>query len=93
MTAQKYPSCNRLLGATVEFRQHGQIIRTGTVEAAMPDSSALWLASDGVDPRTMYEGAEKYEAWVEPRELTGTGCYRMTTSLLYAKDHEQPSMR
>lgn len=93
MTARKYPSWNRLIGAAVEIRQHGQTIRTGTVEEAMPDSSALWLASDGVHPRTMYETALKYEAWVEPQELTGTIVYRMTSYMLYPENHEQRSMR
>lgn len=93
MTTRKYPRWNLLIGASVEIRQHGQIIRTGTVEEAMPDSSALWLASNGVHPRTMYEAALKYEAWVEPQELTGTSGYRMTSSMLYPANHEQRSTR
>ena len=83
MTLHRYPSWNRLVGATVEIRQHGEPIRTGTVEAAMPDSSALWLASDGIHPRSMYEAALGYQVWVEPRELAGTNCYRMTSAMLY----------
>jgi hypothetical protein len=41
----------------------------------------------------MYEAALNYEAWVEPRQLTGTGCYRMTSSLLYPDDQDQRSTR
>ena len=93
MTLHKYPNWNRLIGATVEIRHHNHTIRTGTVDDAMPDSSALWLASDGVQPRTMYEAALKYEAWIEPRQLTGTNCYRMASSLLYPDSQEQRSAR
>jgi hypothetical protein len=93
MTLHRYLHWNRLIGAPVAIRQHGHTIRTGTVEDAMPDSSALWLASDGVQPRTMYEAALNYEAWVEPRQLTGTSCYRMTSSLLHPDDQEQRSTR
>lgn len=57
----------------------------------MPESSALWLASEGVHPRTMYEAALLYEAWVEPQELTGTSCYRMTSSSLYPENREHRS--
>ncbi|MFF1253917.1 hypothetical protein ACFVYC_15650 [Pseudarthrobacter sp. NPDC058329] len=85
MPAKNYASWNRLIGAVVEIRRYGQIIRTGTVEAAMPDSSALWLASNGNNPRTMYEASLGYQAWVQPQELAGTSCYRMTTGMLYAQ--------
>ena len=83
MTPKKYVRWSQLIGAIVEIREHGQTIRTGRVEEVMPDSSALWLASDGDNPRTMYEASRGYQAWVEPQELTGTSSYRMTTSMLY----------
>jgi hypothetical protein len=92
MTLCKYSDWNRLIGAIVEIRQHNDTIRIGTVDDAMADSSALWLASDGVQPRTLYEAALKYEVWIEPRQLTGTKCYRMTSSMLYP-DQEQRSTR
>ncbi|XAS68672.1 hypothetical protein V3C33_05080 [Micrococcaceae bacterium Sec5.7] len=59
----------------------------------MPDASALWLAADGVQPRALYEAALKYEAWVEPRQLAETSCYRMSSSLLYPDGQEQPLPR
>lgn len=92
MTLRKYSDWNRLIGAIVEIRQHNDTIRIGTVDDAMADSSTLWLASDGVQPRTLYEAALKYEAWIEPRQLRGTKCYRMTSSMLYP-DQEQRSTR
>ena len=83
MTFNKYFAWDRLIGARVEIRQCGRYVRTGIVDDAMPDSSALWLAPEGVHPRTMYEAALLYEAWVEPQVLTGSTCYRMTSVMLY----------
>jgi hypothetical protein len=60
------------VGATVQIRQHGHIIRTGTVDDAMADSTALWIAGDAAQPRTMYEAAHGIEVWTEPEE-TGDG--------------------
>jgi hypothetical protein len=59
----KYLSWDHIVGTRVEIRQNGQLIRIGTVEAVMPDSSIVWLASDGVQPRAMYEAALHYEVW------------------------------
>ncbi|MBT2548936.1 hypothetical protein [Arthrobacter sp. ISL-65] len=50
----------------------------------MPDSSALWLASDSTHSRAMYEAALQYQAWVKPQELDGRRTYRMTAAMLYA---------
>jgi hypothetical protein len=83
MTLSNYPDWSSLIGATVEIPRNGEIIRTGTVEDAMPDSSALWLPSDSTHSRTMYEAALQYEAWVKPQELDGTRAYRMTAAMLY----------
>lgn len=83
MPLKKYLTWDRLIGARVEIRQCGRHVRTGIVDNAMPDSSALWLAPEGVHPRTMYEASLLYEAWVEPQVLTGSTCYRMTSSMLY----------
>jgi hypothetical protein len=90
MSFRNYPTWSQLVGTTIEIRRHGRTIRIGTVEDAMPDSSALWLASDGVQPRTMYEAGQHYEAWVEPQEMTGTNSYRMTSSRLYPEDKSTP---
>ena len=43
---RQYIHWRRLIGESVEIRQHGQIIRTGTVDDAMADSTALWIAGD-----------------------------------------------
>ncbi|MFC9351753.1 hypothetical protein [Arthrobacter sp. NPDC057013] len=66
MALSNYPDWNRLIGATVEIRLNGHMIRIETVDDAMPDSSALWLAAGGAHARTLYEAALRYEAWVEP---------------------------
>lgn len=58
-----------LAGMEVEIRMEGQLIRTGTVEAVMPDSSMLWLSSDHNGGRTLFEAAEGYEVWAEPETL------------------------
>ncbi|MEJ1181045.1 MULTISPECIES: hypothetical protein [unclassified Pseudarthrobacter] len=83
MTLQNYPAWNRLIGAVVEIRQNGQVVSAGVVEDAMPDSSALWIAADGVQARSMYESALNYQVWVEPQQLAGKTCYRMTSAQLY----------
>jgi len=54
---RQYIHWRRLIGESVEIRQHGQIIRTGTVDDAMADSTALWIAGDATQPRTVYEAA------------------------------------
>ena len=68
----------RLIGETVQIRQHGHIIRTGTVDEAMTDSTALWIAGDAAQPRTMYEAAQGIEVWTEPDEA-GDGLFYWTT--------------
>jgi hypothetical protein len=47
---RQYLHWRRLIGATVQVRQHGQSIHTGTVHDAMPDSIALWIAGDAAQP-------------------------------------------
>lgn len=77
---RQYIHWRRHIGATVQIRQHGQIIRTGTVDDAMADSTALWIASDATQPRTMYEAALGIEVWTEPEEDEDGLCYHRTTS-------------
>ena len=84
MGLQNYPDWNRLIGAYVQIRRKNQVIRSGVVDDAMPDSSILWLASDGINPRAMFEAADGCAAWVEPQQLTGEASYRMTSFQLYA---------
>lgn len=76
-----------LVGARVEIRNGGRTVRAGTVEDAMPDSSVLWLAADGNQPRALYEAAEGYEAWTEPNESEGPDRYRYTADRLFLAAH------
>jgi hypothetical protein len=48
----------RAMGQFVEIRQDGRTLRTGVVEAVMPDSSILWISVDGTHPREMVERAD-----------------------------------
>lgn len=84
MALQNYSHWHRLIGALVEIRRYDQAVRTGFVEDAMPDSSVLGIAADGVHLRNMYEAAESYKAWVEPQQLTDEAAYTMTSAQLYS---------
>ena len=57
MAAELCMDWSNLVGLPVELRQQGKYIRSGVVDAAMPDSSALWLAAHGADDRQMFEAA------------------------------------
>ena len=57
---------NLLINVPVEIRHNGRVVRTGIVDDAMPDSSALWIAADANEPRQMYTVAEGYQVWVVP---------------------------
>lgn len=85
MTVYKHEDWNHLINTPVEIRQHGQTIRTGIVDSAMPDSSALWIAAEAIHPRQIYEAALGYEVWVVPQELSGSATYRMTSDLLFGE--------
>lgn len=85
MTAYRHNEWRQLVGAFVEIRQDYKAVRRGFVDDAMPDSSALWLAADEFHSRAIFEAAEGHVAWVEPQELTGEQCYRMTESALNLK--------
>jgi len=61
----KARSWSQLVGEWIEIWQAGQHLRSGLVVDAMPDSSALWLAADGVNPRKAFEKSEGHEAWLE----------------------------
>jgi hypothetical protein len=55
----------KLRGAKVEVRLGKTVVRIGFVDEVMADSSAIWLAFDGVQPRAMYDAGSGYEVWVE----------------------------
>ena len=87
MTLANYSLWSALIGARVEIRHSGAVIRTGIVEDAAADSSVLWIAAEGIEPRAMYEAALGYEAWVKRQMLNAGTCfqYRMTTENLYPR--------
>lgn len=82
-TPRKHGDWSLLINALVEIRHHGMAIRTGFVEDAMPDSSALWLAADASRPRQMFEAAQGHQVWVTPQELSGDLNYRMTATQIF----------
>ena len=77
---RQYIHWRRLIGTTVQIRQHGQIIHTGTVDDAMADSTALWIAGDAAQPRTMYDAALGIEVWTEPDEAEDGLCHHRMAS-------------
>ena len=75
MPSYRQEEWNQLVGAFVEVRNNKRRLRSGLVDAAMPDSSALWLAADGFDGRTLISKAEGFEVWVEHQQLEGGSAY------------------
>jgi hypothetical protein len=83
MTRYRHHEWARLIGAPVEIRKDGEVIRAGVVDDAMPDSSMVWIASDQQAPRTLFEASRGFQVWVEPKLLQGVITYRMTTQALH----------
>jgi hypothetical protein len=83
VTPRKHVEWSLLINALVEIRRYGKAIRTGFVEDAMPDSSALWLAADAAHSRQMFESAQGHQVWVAPQELSGDLNYRMTAAQIF----------
>jgi hypothetical protein len=79
----KHDDWTQLVNAPVEVRRYGQTVRTGVVDNVMPDSSALWIAAEGIHPRQLFEAALAYEVWVGPQELSGAAAYRLTSNPLF----------
>lgn len=52
-----------LIGCRVELRRGGQVVRTGEVEDATPDSSVLWLRFDGHHGRQLVAKADGYDVF------------------------------
>lgn len=63
----------RLVGAEVDVRQFGRAVRKGTVDAATPDGSMVWVARQGVDERTLLHKADGHELWLAASELQRLG--------------------
>lgn len=83
---------SNLVGVPVQLHRHGKYIRSGVIDAAMPDSSLLWLAADGADERQMFEAALGYQAWICPEELTGDLRFKMAKNTLDAVDENAAAM-
>ena len=74
---------SKLIDALVEVRHDGRVIRTGIVEDAMPDTSALWVAADANDSRQLFDASQGHQVWVTPRQLLGAFRYRMTADQFF----------
>lgn len=74
---EKYLDWPRLIGLPVEIRQDGATITKGTVDAAMPNSSIVWLAPHGARHRTLFEAKQKYEVWVDPTAAAKNAAVRL----------------
>ncbi|MDI2037294.1 hypothetical protein [Paenarthrobacter nitroguajacolicus] len=84
MNTHKHSEWEVLVGAFVEVRHQGLVVRRGIVEEAMPNGSAIWITAEGTLPRKIYEKTEGFLIYVEPQMLEGTFAYRMTTSNLFS---------
>lgn len=82
MHAYRHEDWSQLVGAFVEVRLNMRCLRSGYVDDAMPDSSALWLAADELASRTLFAKVEGYEVWVELNEGGEMAC-RMISSVLH----------
>ena len=67
MQAKKPTSSWCLLGGLeVDIIHSGTVVRTGTVEIAASDSSAVWLSLRGVEGRMLVHKSEGFEIWADP---------------------------
>jgi hypothetical protein len=69
MKSYRCDDWSRLAGAKVEIHRGGHLIRTGVVDAVMPDATILWLAADYNGNRALFDSAEGYEVRAEPHDL------------------------
>ena len=69
MKTHRCEDWSHLAGAEVAIHRHGRLLRVGVVDAVMPNDNVLWLASDYNGHRTIFESAEGYEAWVDPKDV------------------------
>jgi hypothetical protein len=63
------PDWASLRGHVVCIRRKGRLIRVGEVETVAPQGHILWLKSQGVEPRTLYQKSEGYTVWSLPADL------------------------
>ncbi len=57
---------DQLVGSWVEVHHEGEFVRAGIVDEVMSDRGILWLASSGVEPRTLFDKDSGYRIRVEP---------------------------
>ncbi len=69
MKSYRCDDWSSLAGATVEMHRRGQLVRSGVVDAVTHDASILWLAADYNGNRALFESAEGYEVWADPKDL------------------------
>lgn len=69
MTRHLYAEWRHLVGAIVEIRHKGIIVRVGYVDDVMPDASILWLAAELSQPRSMYEAAQGFSVWTDHSQV------------------------
>ena len=81
METYRFRDWSRLIGIPAEVRKDYEHVRSGVVDDAMEDSSALWIAADASGGRALFAAAEGYEVWIRPRELEGRLCYKMAAAL------------
>jgi hypothetical protein len=62
---QLHPAADwhRLVGLQVELRRPEGDVRSGIVDAVMPDGSGLWLAADGANLRTYIHNDGDLGVW------------------------------
>ena len=63
MDIQLQPNWQRTLGQRVEIWRGGKLVRMGTVEAVMPDSSILWISAEGNSSRQMIFCHDGYQVF------------------------------
>lgn len=52
-----------LVGEIVEVRLDGEVYRKGSIDAAMPDASGLWIAPEGAFQREFIDAASGFGIW------------------------------
>lgn len=92
MKPYRYHDWSRLIGTPVEVRKDFEIVRTGVVDDAMADSSAVWLAADAGGGRALFAASEGYEVWIRPRELGGKLCFKMAAVQLSGSGQDRGSL-
>lgn len=55
-----------LAGLPVQIRKGGRLVRVGRIETVTLSGDVLWLKSQGVEPRTLFQKTEGYTVWPLP---------------------------